>query len=141
LNKVEPKEFERSKRQTTSVNCTALQIQIAQTTNNISTTQILIQNTTITLNSIKLQVIKFELRVATSNGTALKSAQNLLGIYLKLQNSTTDTLNGLNKQLIDSQIKLAQFQNDYNTFCVGTTTTVAPASPCGKIKLKISKSL
>jgi hypothetical protein len=123
-----PSDLIRRKRQATSINCTALPIQLAIIQQNISTTQIRITNTTITLNSVNKQYEIYKVRVATANST---SNWNLFNVYVKLLSGTNSTLENAKKQLASAQATENQIKNDIAIYCTGTGRP-AITSPCGK---------
>lgn len=134
LNEDQPTNITRSKRETTSTNCTEILNRISEVEDNISLTQIRIQNSTVTLNTLNNQVATYEARVESSTGSTLITNQNLLNIYRRLQAATVNTIANLNNQLTALQDELEQLQADYDTYCVFTTTTLPPVYPCGKSK-------
>lgn len=120
----------RRKRSISLVNCTALQIQLQNVIDEISLTEIRIQNSTVTLNTLQTQVNTYQNRVDTTTGSVQRTNQNLLNIYLRLLDATITNLNNLNANLEALQAQKSKIESDIETYC----TPVNPADyPCGKI--------
>lgn len=123
--------LKRRKRQTTSINCTALRIELTTIQSDIATTQIKITNSTITLSGLTNQVKKYEDKVSTSTGSTQKTMQNLLAIYQKLFTATNSALETLKKNLVILQASEAKTKYDIENFCVALDPT---KYPCGNFK-------
>lgn len=120
----------RTKRQTSSINCTALEIQLLQAQNEIKSNQAKIKNATITMQTIKAQLDIYQARVtANVEGPDLKRALALLPTYQRLYNSTVITINTLNQRLIDFQTQEAKTKNDIDTYCKPPLSL----DPCGEL--------
>jgi hypothetical protein len=136
LNKIDAAshvKLNRQKRQATSSNCTALQIQLANAQNQISLLENKIQNDTILLNTLVNQTIIYQAKVNNSTGNSKKINENLLTVYSRLVLSTNSSLEKTKIDLANWKAIKTQLQNQIQIYCLQSTTTARPfvKSPCG----------
>lgn len=113
----------REKRQVSSTNCSALNIQLVKLNAQILEIQQKITTNTELLESFNQKIINFQIEVNTKTGIIKTLYEKLLKTYTSLSNSLKVNLNQLKEQLRTLQVQENLIKSKIQTYCPTTTTS------------------